>query len=558
MKSWQERTLSYFYSLAALIVAALIALILLDSYKYQQISNSLNVYMGNLRDMIFMSTYDSLKKGNMKLFKSHMEEIGAFNDVYEFSLIDKKGIVHYSSNPALVKSIETEALGLKQKKIISDEERSICYFPVETTSYCARCHLDWKVGSVNSYYKLTLSSEALDAAKTSTMNFRFFTISGGFVLLAFIYMLFSLYERRNIEAQMSLSASVFENAVEAIAITSAQGVIEKINPAFTQMTGFAREDVIGKNIDILDAGDINKATQREMNENLRDEGSWTGEVWHLRKDGETFPVRHSITAVRTTKNQPSHYVSIFYDISVRKAAERALLKMDQVKSEFISTAAHELRTPLSAILGFTELLKDADKYNFDKNQKADFLDEIYDRGEALNQIVDDLLDVGRIESGKPIDLKIEMADLFELLQRVIGFYRVHDLKHTFSLALPDSNDKREFLIDRHRIKQVLENLLNNASKYSAAGTEIRLSCHFRSGKWEIVVADHGIGMTPEQVDRVFEKFYRADSSNTAASGFGLGMSIAKQIIEIHGGNIWVESVQGEGTRATFTLPYVLT
>ncbi len=175
----------------------------------------------------------------------------------------------------------------------------------------------------------------------------------------------------------------------------------------------------------------------------------------------------------------------------------------------------------------------------------------------FNQIIDDLLDVGRIESGKPIDLKFEINDLFELLKNTIDFYRLNDSGHEFTLVLPENTAHSEFLIDRHRVKQVLENLLNNASKYSAKGTEISLSCQFAGNAWEMTVEDHGLGMTPEQVEKIFDKFYRADSSNTAVSGFGLGMSVAKQIVEIHGGQIHVESIMGQGTKVMFTLPYVL-
>ncbi len=383
MRSWHERTISYFYTLVALVVAAVVLVIVFDSFKYSQVRTSLNVYMDNLRDMIFMSTYDSLKKGNMKLFKSHLEEIGTFGDVREFSLLDKYGEVKYSSDPLLVKTFDSKVLGLNQKTAFLHEGRSTHYFPVETISYCSRCHPDWPLNSINSYYQLTLSREALDAAKLSTMYFHGFTVGGGLVFLAFIYLLFSRYERRKHEEQMHLSASVFEYAVEAMVITSANGVIEKVNTAFTQITGFTEEEALGKDIHFLDVGDVNKAAYRELSEQIRLDGLWGGEIWNRRKDGESFPVRLSVTVVRNVLKRITHFVSIFYDISLHKATERALVCMDQVKSEFISTAAHELRTPLSAIMGYTELLKDADKYAFSDQQKLDFLAQVQDRSEAL-------------------------------------------------------------------------------------------------------------------------------------------------------------------------------
>jgi len=118
----------------------------------------------------------------------------------------------------------------------------------------------------------------------------------------------------------------------------------------------------------------------------------------------------------------------------------------------------------------------------------------------------------------------------------------------------DARKKSTVLIDRHRINQVLENLLNNAAKYSSQDTEILLRCSLKEDCWEISIKDHGIGMTMEQCERVFDKFYRADSSDTAVSGLGLGMNIAKQVVNLHGGRIWVDSIHGKGMTVTFTLP----
>ncbi len=555
MKSWQNHTAKYFYMITAAILLTVFAFILLDAFKHRQVKSSLTNYMDNLRDMVFMSTYDSLKKGNMKLFTNHLEEIGTFDDVREFSLLDKQGVVRYSSAPELVTQVDAEVIGLGQHEEHISDGYTTYYFPVETISYCSRCHPDWEIGSINSFYKLTLSRKALDTVKLTTFYSYVFTVMGGGVFLAFIYLLLTLYERKRHEEQMQLSVSVFENAVEAIAITTFDGKVERINPAFSQITGFSAEDIIGQDIHLLDAGEINMETYREMRKQIKTNGLWSGELWNRREDGESFPVRLSVTAVRNAQKRITHFVSIFYDISVKKAHERALIEMDQIKSEFISTAAHELRTPLSAMMGFAELARDSDDFGgFTKEQTNDFLDEIYDKGEALNQLIDDLLDVSRIERGCPIELNLQEEPLTEVLVKIVKFYKVHDSRHVFQLDIPEQAKGTGCLIDRHRINQVLENLLNNAAKYSAKESEILLKCSLTAKQWEISVTDHGIGMTTEQCEQVFDKFYRADSSDTAVSGLGLGMSIAKQVVDLHGGRIWVKSTQGKGTTVTFTLP----
>jgi len=555
MKFWKTRTSKYFYLIAATVLVGVFLFILADSYKSRQVKRSILSYMDNLRDMVFMSTYDSLKKGNMKLFKSHLEEVGSFADVAEFSLLNPKGVIRYSSNPLQVKEVDDVVVGLEAPHQQPSGSSVTYYFPVETTSYCSRCHADWRVSSINSYYKLTLSRRALETLEANTLYYHGFTVGGGAVLIGFIYLLFTLYERRKHEEQMHLSASVFENAVEAIAITSFDGVVEKINPAFTQITGYAEEEVIGQYIHIVNAGDINRHAYQELRTQVQGQGYWSGELWNLRKNGEQFAVRLSVTAIRNAHGRITHYISVFYDISARKEAERLLVEMNRIKSEFISAAAHELRTPLSAIMGFAEIARDPQMFGgFSDQQIKEFLDEIYDRGEALSQIIDDLLDVGRIESGKPIDLNRETHSLAEILGKALEFHRIRDQKHQFILDLPQGDSDTRCLVDRYRINQVLENLLSNAVKYSKQGTAVRLGCRRHGECWEVSVADQGIGMTPEQIERVFDKFYRADSSNTAVGGLGLGMSIAKQIVESHGGSIGLESAPGEGTTVTFRLP----
>ncbi len=549
------RLLKYFYWITGAVVLTVMVFIVADTLKSRQVKGSLTAYMDNLRDLIFMATYDSLKKGNMQLFKNHLEEIGGFADVREFSLLDTKGVVRYSSNPGLVKQTDAGVLGLSREDALISGSDTTYYFPVETTSYCARCHPDWVVGTINSYYKLVLSRKALDAVEQSTLYYHGFTVLGGGLLLGVVYLLFTLYERKKHEEQMLLSASVFENAVEAIAITTFEGAVEKINPAFTRITGFAEEEILGQNIHVLNAGDVNWQIYQEMRAQVRATGQWSGEIWNRRKNGETFPAHLSVTAVSSLQKRITHYISIFYDVSSERAAERALAQMDRMKSEFISMAAHELRTPLAAIMGFTELVRHPEQFGpFTPAQTGEFLDEIYDRGEALEKIISDLLDISRIESGKPIDLDLQEVSLAMIFGRAVEFFRAHFANHTFILDLPEDAAELTIRADRYRINQVLENLLSNAAKYSPKGRQVILRCRKLPDAWEVSVIDQGIGMTPEQVERIFDKFYRADASNTAVGGLGLGMSIARQIVETHGGRIRVNSVKDEGTTIFFTLP----
>lgn len=271
-------------------------------------------------------------------------------------------------------------------------------------------------------------------------------------------------------------------------------------------------------------------------------------------------VRDFITTARPFRDVDGKLIGMvesFQDITLRKKAERASIKMDQMKSEFISTAAHELNTPLSTMMGYTEFLRTPDEFGgFTDKQKHDFLNEVYDNGEALSRIVEDLLDISRIESGKPIPMVLEEIDFMKVLRKKVKTFIAHNPGHTFHLDLPSNPVQSEFKLDRHRINQALENLLSNAVKYSPDEKEIVITSKEDKDGWEVRIEDNGIGMNTDQLNRVFDKFYRADASNTATQGLGLGMSIVKQIVEAHGGNIRVESTEGKGTAVIFNLPYV--
>lgn len=245
--------------------------------------------------------------------------------------------------------------------------------------------------------------------------------------------------------------------------------------------------------------------------------------------------------------------SIARDISVRKVIEQALNEHLRMKSEFISTAAHELRTPLAAIMGYSELLLDQPAMQgFDPQEKRDFLVTIHERAEDLTRIVDELLDLSRIEAGQKLLLDIRSCNLAAVLGGVVDDFRTRFPARTFVLRIP-SQCQHNCWADPVRMRQVIANLLDNAVKYSPEG-EIVAGCAGDREACRIYVSDQGIGMSPEQKTRIFDRFYRADTSNTAIGGLGLGLSLAKQIIEGHGGRIEVESAEGQGSTLTVVLP----
>ncbi|NIQ10139.1 MAG: HAMP domain-containing histidine kinase, partial [Gammaproteobacteria bacterium] len=198
------------------------------------------------------------------------------------------------------------------------------------------------------------------------------------------------------------------------------------------------------------------------------------------------------------------------------------------------------------------MLLDREKFGgIDKNQEKKFLAEAYSKGEAMAQIIDDLFDISRMEAGLPLPIEKQECDINTVIENVSSYYADLSENHVFSIKL---QKPVIIMADQNKMHQVFENLISNAVKYSPGGGEIQIRSNLTKTGLQIDIEDQGTGMTEEQLERVFDKFYRADSSNTAISGLGLGMSIVKTIIEAHSGHIKVKSALGKGTCVTIQLP----
>jgi PAS domain S-box-containing protein len=236
-------------------------------------------------------------------------------------------------------------------------------------------------------------------------------------------------------------------------------------------------------------------------------------------------------------------VTIIHDVTHER-------EVDRMKTEFISTAAHELRTPLTSIQGFSEIMLTRD--DLSEQEKKRFLNYINRQSIGLTNIVSDLLDIARIEAERGFALNKIPCNIGDILNQVVPYFQEHSQKHQFKVQFPET--PVELVVDKQKMEQVLKNLISNAVKYSPNGGLIRVSGSLMADCFAIAVEDQGIGMSPQQAEKMFDKFYRADASNTAIEGTGLGMTIVKYIVEGHGGKIWVDSELGKGTTVRFTIP----
>lgn len=361
---------------------------------------------------------------------------------------------------------------------------------------------------------------------------------------------YDLTERRRAEAILRESEEQLQHLVDVspvpLAIVEQNQDISHLNRKFIELFGYTREDL--PNIEDWWPLAYPDASYREALRTL-----WnTAAVKAIEDQGEFGPQEVRVTC----KNGSVRNVVILFSSVGKKAIvifndvtrERDL---DRLKSEFIATSAHELRTPLASVRGFTELLL-TDK-SFDAAQRDEFLAIVYEKTEVLEKIIDDLLDIGRIEAGRMLPLEKSPCDIRNLVEALTRSYQKEFRGRRIEFDWPEPGPGF-ILADSGKIGQVLENLLSNAVKFSPPASSIRVSGSTGHDQVQVLVHDEGKGMTPEQAVRVFDKFYRADGSDTAVPGMGLGMAIAKGIVEAHGGSIQVESEPGRGTTFIFSLP----
>ena len=362
-------------------------------------------------------------------------------------------------------------------------------------------------------------------------------------------------DRKRAEDALRSSEKIFReffltNPVATI-ITNLEGLVQMVNPAFIEASGYGADEVVGHSS--LELGFWQNPEDRErMVSAVRQHGY----IDKMEADFCCKGDRHMTCLVSSRAVEYAgelRILSIVIDVTEQRAAEAAMQKLDKAKSDFISTAAHELRTPLIAIVGYCELLENAVSMGFTDKQKESYLSIVQSNAEILNRLIDDLLDIGRIQIGRSIGVLPKANNLREIVDKVIASFSVKPGRH--EIVLESSAGLPQIVwLDAGRIAQVLHNLLGNAIKYSPAGGIVKVRLSGDTDRISVSIVDHGIGMTAEQVGQMFERFYRVDPDSLATTGMGLGMSIVKQIIDDHGGDISVSSQPGEGTTVTFELP----
>lgn len=232
---------------------------------------------------------------------------------------------------------------------------------------------------------------------------------------------------------------------------------------------------------------------------------------------------------------------------------RQLEAANRHKTEFLATMSHELRTPLNSIIGFSELLLDEPHEGYDPSTRTQFLEAIHSSGRHLLSLINDILDLSKIEAGH-IELVLEQCIVSELVAQTLS--TLHPLAERSSIDLEmKADDTAAFVVDAGKLKQILYNLLSNAIKFTPEGGTVRVMVRRVAAGLQITVADTGIGIAPEDQERIFREFQRIDiGSDRYYEGTGLGLTLTRRFVELHGGTIWIESEVGEGSKFHVFLP----
>ncbi len=276
----------------------------------------------------------------------------------------------------------------------------------------------------------------------------------------------------------------------------------------------------------------------------------------VRGDRTSVWLHWSATTVRNAAGRVEYFIAMYEDTDAQHAANEAatahlagIERLNQLKSEFITLVSHEFRTGLVGIQGFSEMIRDSEDLAAE-DIKA-FAADINKDAQRLNRMINDMLDLDRIEAGRLV-LHMEQVDINVVLQEAVERARASSELHVFNVKLDPALPVAH--CDADRVAQIISNLLTNAVKYSPDGGEVLVSSVASEGFVEVSVRDHGVGIAPEFAKRLFSRYERYEKTSGKIIGTGLGLAIAKQIVEMHGGRIWVETTVGSGSDFRFTLP----
>jgi len=392
-----------------------------------------------------------------------------------------------------------------------------------------------------------------------------------------------------------LSQNIINTMQGMLFFVDQENIIRMVNKSFTEELGYFPNEVIGAPYEKLETGKVPGETLR-LDVEIKD-GIKTSKARVLKKDKSSMPVNVRASAVtdsfgdkigqifillnlrgeermadeqkqtieELTKTK-EHMLSILEDATEARDEEKKrteeinrlyedLKGVDTMKTEFLSVISHELRTPITPIKGFTSMLLSNQMGPLTEAQR-NAITVVAKEGEHLLGLIDSILEVSRLERGKAIDIVKEPVLISSLVKELVDVLRPQYQERNISFGVDIPDNFPTILGDAGKLRRLLTNLVGNSMKFTPHGGKIQITGTKKEGYIEMQVIDNGIGIAKENIGKLFQRFYQVDSSySRSAGGVGLGLSIAKGIVEAHGGKIWAESEgPGKGTKIIFTLP----
>jgi PAS domain S-box-containing protein len=366
--------------------------------------------------------------------------------------------------------------------------------------------------------------------------------------------LIDVTEQRKGEVKQRILASIVESTEDAIISKTLEGIITSWNKGAEKIFKYTEEEVLGKHITLLIPVDQLDEEKLIIGKIIRGEKLDHFETTRVTKDGRLIPISLTVSPIKNSDGTIIGASKIARDITLQKQAEQAIQQhsenlelLNAKKDEFISIASHELKTPLTSMKGFLELLNS----NELEPQNKLYVQKALSNTNKLERLIYDLLDVSKIQAGQ-LQLTITEFDIDKLITECIHEAQAgtfaHNIINKGGMANPT------IYADRNRIEQVIINLLSNAIKYSPKGGNIIVKTSGTDTTIIISIQDSGIGLAMVDQEKIFDRFYRSNQKEFTATGFGLGLYICSQIIKRHKGRIWVESEMGSGSTFYFELP----
>ena len=365
-------------------------------------------------------------------------------------------------------------------------------------------------------------------------------------------------EKKKNEHRINLLNRSVEQSPVAIVITNREGIIEYVNPAFTEITGYSVNEAIGQNPRILKSGKTPNHVYNELWNTICSGKTWHGEIQNKNANGEFYWVNKAISPIYVN-NELTNFVSVSEDnTEKRKIIEDLVLakekaqESDRLKSAFLANMSHEIRTPMNGILGFVNLLNEP---NLSKSKIDEYSTIINRSGERLLHTIKDIIDISKIEAGEMFISNTETS-INNVMVELYSFFSPEANKKGLSFILESSasNEQLCVITDSNKLHGILTNLIKNAIKYTEKGSII-FGYSLKNDLIEFFIKDTGIGIPKDRLSAIFNRFEQADIADTMAyEGSGLGLAISKAYAKMLGGDIFVESTENKGSIFTFTLP----